>query len=498
MPLALVLVPLAFALAALVFPSNRGRPWLVVAGGAAHAALTAVALAGHDVAPVGQWLALDAIARLVVGFTSLLFFVTSIYARAYLALHAQRDNRVLCAVLLGFLGALTAAVEAQRFGLMWVAMESTTLATAPMLNFHRTPRSLEAAWKYLLIGSVGIALALLGSLFLGYSALKGRVETSLAIGEMVRHAPHLSRPWLRSAFVLFFIGYGTKMGLAPMHAWKPDAYGEAPGVVGALLAGGLTHGAFVAILRCYQICVAAGDAAFARDLMVAIGLLSMAVAAVFMARQKDIKRMLAYSSVEHMGVLVLGVGLGGAGVFGSMLHMVNNGWTKGVLFLSAANIQRAYDSKTTDDVRGALGRVPASAALMLAGFFAITGSPPFGPFMSELTILDAAIGQGRYVVAGGFLAMLAIVFLGMGSTVLTVVQGRPSPRAAATTFRDSVSTVAPGVVLLALVLLLGVYVPKPVDALLRDAAGALEPPSEGAAPRVEPARIVAHGAEDAR
>src|SRR5262249_35647551 len=161
----------------------------------------------------------------------------------------------------------------------------------------------------------------------------------------------------------------------------------------------------------FQIENAAGDAAFARHLMITIGLFSMAVAGVFMARQRDYKRMLAYSSVEHMGILVLGVGIGGPGGFGAVLHLLNNWLTQGVLFLSAATIHRAYGSKTTDDVRGALRRVPISAALFLAGFLAITGSPPFGPFFSEFSILRAAVSEGRFVIAGLFLLMLIIIFI---------------------------------------------------------------------------------------
>ena len=210
--------------------------------------------------------------------------------------------------------------------------------------------------------------------------------------------------------------------------------------------------------------------------MLVAGLFSMAVAAAFMARQKDFKRMLAYSSVEHMGILVVGLGIGGAGVFGSMLHMLNNGLTKGVLFLSAANIHRAYRSKSSDEVRGVLRRLPASGALLLAGFFAITGSPPFGPFLSEFTILTAAVASGRYAVAALFLVMLSVVFVGMGATVMTVVQGKPSEHANATALRDSPATVGPSIALLALVFMLGVYVPAPVDHLLRQAAASLGAP----------------------
>jgi hydrogenase-4 component F len=474
MALALVLVPLALAALAFALPSDRWRPWLLPVGGAAHLALVVVALRRPEVTALGRWLVLDSLGKLILGFVSVLFFLCSLYAPAYLALRPDRKNRVFCACLLAFLAMMTLITQSHHLGLMWVALEANTLASAPLLYFNRNPRSIEATWKYLLIGSVGIALALLGSFFLAYGALRSGLETSLFFDDLVRDAPHLSRPWLHSAFILLFIGYGTKMGLAPMHTWKPDAYGEAPGLVGALLAGGLTNCAFLAVLRFFQICSAAGEAPFARQMMLALGLLSMAVAGIFMARQRDYKRMLAYSSVEHMGILVLGVGIGGAGVFGALLHLINNGLTKGVLFLSAGNIHRAYASKLTDDVRGAIRRLPVSGALFLAGFFAITGSPPFGPFLSEFTILRAAMSGGRFVVAGLFLLMLVVIFIGMGSTVLTVVQGEPPERATTTPFHDTPQTVAPIVGFLVLVLMLGVFIPAWLDGMLHDAAALME------------------------
>jgi hydrogenase-4 component F len=264
------------------------------------------------------------------------------------------------------------------------------------------------------------------------------------------------------------------MGLAPMHTWKPDAYGEAPGLVGALLAGCVTSCAFMAILRFFQIMNAAGEAAFARQIMVVIGLLSMAVGGVFMVRQRDYKRMLAYSSVEHMGILVLGIGIGGAAVFGALLHLVNNALAKGVMFLSAANIHRAYGSRLTGEVSGALRRVPISGALFLAGFFAVTGSPPFGPFLSEFTIARAAIAGGHYAIGALFLLSLFVVFAGMGATVLSVVQGEPSASTPPTNFEDGFLTTAPILVCASLVLLLGVCIPAPLESMLRDAAGLLE------------------------
>jgi hydrogenase-4 component F len=259
-----------------------------------------------------------------------------------------------------------------------------------------------------------------------------------------------------------------------MHTWKPDTYGEAPGLVGALLAGGLTNCAFLAILRFTRICTAAGEGAFARPLLVTMGLLSMAVAGVFMARQSDYKRMLAYSSVEHMGILIFGIGMGGLATFGSLLHLVNNGLGKGVLFLSAGNIHRAYGSKLTDHVTGAIRRLPISGALFLAGFFAITGSPPFGPFLSEFTILNGAFAGGHFVAAGLFLLMLAVVFLGMGATVVRVVQGEPPQAVKDRPYREHFWTVLPPLGFLGLVLLLGVYVPPPLDGLIKDAVSFLE------------------------
>jgi hydrogenase-4 component F len=244
--------------------------------------------------------------------------------------------------------------------------------------------------------------------------------------------------------------------------------------VGTLLAGGVTSCAFLAVLRVYQICRGGVEGEFVREIMVFMGLLSVAVAAVFMVRQRDFKRMLAYSSVEHMGILVLGIGIGGLATYGALLHMINNGLTKGVLFLSAGNIHRAYGSKLTNDVRGAIQRVPLSGSLFLAGFLAITGSPPFAPFVSEFTIVSAAAGSKQYIAGGLLLLLLGIVFLGIGTTVLSVVQGRPDGALGDTRFHDSASTGAPILLFMALVLLFGLYIPPPLDSLLREAAATIE------------------------
>lgn len=501
MTLALVLAPLLAALAAFLVPAGRLRPWLVPLGGALHLGLVCAMLLGADATPLGGWLELDALGKIALPLVSVLFFACSLYVPTYLKLRPHRPTRVFAVALLAFLAMMSLIALARHLGLMWVALEATTLASAPLLYFNHNARSLEATWKYLLIGGVGIALALLGSLFLAYAALKSGLDTSLLIDDLVRQAPSLSKPWLHTAFVVLLVGYGTKMGLAPLHTWKPDAYGEAPGVVGALLAGGLTTCAFLALLRFVQICSAAGEGPFARQLLLGLGLLSMAVAGVFMARQRDYKRLLAYSSVEHMGILAVGVGLGGLATFGALLHLVANALTKGVLFISAANIHRAFGSKTTDGVSGALKRVPVSGALFLAGFFAITGSPPFAAFLSELTILRGAVAEGRYGVAAAFLGLLFVVFVGMGATVLKVVQGMPREDAPQTGFHDSVGTVGPPLVLLTAVVVLGLWVPAPLQAALRDGARLIQGDAaagSGLASVGPPARAVAQDREVTR
>jgi hydrogenase-4 component F len=371
--------------------------------------------------------------------------------------------------LLVLLSAMTVVALSQHLGLLWVAIELTTLSTAPLIYFNKTARSLEAAWKYLLVCSLGIALALLGTFFLALAGAGAGGPRSLLVSDLVRAGTLLSSPWVRAAFIFLLVGYGTKMGLAPLHSWKPDAYGEAPGILGALLSGGVTSLAFVALARVVQVCSAAGEGAFARDALVGMGLLSMALASVFMIGQRDFKRMLAYSSVEHMGILALGLGLGGAAASGAMFHTMSNGLTKGVLFLSAGNIHRSYGSKLVDDVGGAARRLPVSGPLFLAGFLAITGSPPFSPFFSEFSILNGAFGTGRFVVGSLFLLFLCVIFVGMGATVLRVVQGDPTGTPDAR-YRDTWLSAAPPLLLLVLVLVLGLYLPAGLKSLFDAAA----------------------------
>ncbi len=472
MLICLILLPLVAALLAVMVPWYRVRSSLLVVVSIGHLLMTATMLT-RPVAACGPWIGLDALSRLVLLVTSLLYFGCALYAVGYLDYHRARGNRVMVPCLLVFLAAMTLAVLARHLGLLWLAVETTTLASAPLVYYNRNRLSIEATWKYLLLCSVGIALALLGIFFIAYSALVSGIQpVDLRLDVLLAAAPGLSRPWLHSGFVFVLVGFGTKMGLAPLHCWKPDAYGEAPGLVGALLAGGLTSVAFLAILRAVQLMTAAGDGDLARQALLLLGLLSMAVAAISMVRQPDIKRLLAYSSVEHMGILAIGVGMGKLATFGALLHLVNNALTKGGLFLSVANLQRGYGSKKLCEVRGAIATLPVSGMLFLAGFLAITGSPPFGPFMSLFTILRGTFAHGAVAVGLVMLLLLAVVFVGMGATVLTATQG-PAAQLDSP-YRDKLLVVLPPVGFILMVVVLGVWLPEPLADLIRDAGALLE------------------------
>ena len=471
--LLVVLAPLVLSALAYALPRRAWRPPVLLAGALVHAAGVAQ-LWGEPAAPrAGAWFGLDPPGLLALTVTSALFLVCAVYAQGYLVRRQDRDNRGFTGGLLLLLAAISAVSLSQHLGLLWVAIEVTTLSTAPLIYFNHNERSLEATWKYLVVCSVGIAMALIGTFVLALASAGPGGPRSLIVGELVAGGSTLSGPWLRAAFVFLLAGYGTKMGLAPFHSWKPDAYGEAPGLLGALLSGGVTSVAFVALVRVLRVCDAGGEGAFARQGLVAIGILSLGVAAVFVVGQRDFKRMLAYSSVEHMGILVLGLGIGGAAAAGAFFHLVTNGLTKGVLFLAAGNIHRAFGSKRTELVRGAARILPISGPVFLVAFLAITGSPPFAPFFSEFAILAGAVKAGAWIPAAALLLALSVIFIGMGATVLGVVQGAPPEGLPPTRFGDSLLSAGPPLVLLAAVLALGLWVPPPLRAMFEAAAASL-------------------------
>jgi hydrogenase-4 component F len=459
--LLLIIVPLAGAACAAAWPNDRTRPWFLPVVGLVHTVLSFWLLLAPPPLREGAWFGYDPLARAVLPAVSLLFLVCAAYGVSYLQLRTERGNRVFVALLLAVLGLLSAGHQARHLGMLWVATEAVTLAAVPLLHFNATARAFEATWKYLLVGGTGIALSLLGSFCMGYASLSGGGTGDLTFTTLITNATAMSHPWTLAAWVLLLAGYGTKMGLAPMHTWKPDAYGEAPGIVGALLAGGVTTVAFTAILRVRAVVAAAGLGAAADRTLLVIGLFSMLIAALFLLGTRDFKRMLAYSSVEHMGILAVGASLGAAGAFAALFHIWSNSLTKGALFLSAGNIRRAAGARTIDEVSGMMILTPRSAALFVTGMFAVTACPPFGPFFSELRVVRAAFDGNHTGAAAMFLACLLFAFFGLTRLVFAIVDGRPrtASRESGRLFPETLSVIIPPFILLCLSLWLGLATP---------------------------------------
>ena len=481
MILALVLVPFIAGILAFIIRKDSLRRVLLVVSSLIHLGLAMSACFFHPEPALRNWYAIDALGILFLTITSVLFCGAALYAVHYLKqegngrqdaleegfLFPNAPEAVFTGCLLIFLASMTLAIVSQHLAILWVAMEATTLASAPLICFHRHARSLEATWKYLLICSVGIALALLGNLFLAVAA-SGR--SSLLLNDLIRHGAFINTAWMKAAFLFLFVGYGTKMGLAPFHTWLPDAHSEAPSVVSALLSGALLNCAFLGMLRGYQVCMSAGLAGFCKELFILFGIISMIFAALFILGQTDYKRLLAYSSVEHMGIMVLGVGLGGGAVWGAMLHVLNHSLTKAGLFFTAGNILSAYRTKIGTDVRGVLKVRRASGVLWIAGFLAITGVPPFGLFLSKFVILKAALGQEHYVLAGVFLTVLTVIFIGAARVFIPMAQGNCPENLKLRLDAESRFRIVPTVVFFVLVLLMGVYIPPVLNQALQQAA----------------------------
>ncbi len=484
----MILIPALGGLGALLIRADAPRRALLVATAVIHTGLTAIAWQVRPDPLPGGWIAFDAAGLYFVSITSLLYLAGSFYAVAFLRrqvgpggtvavetgmLFSHRREAGFTACLLFLLSTMTLAAAAQHFGLLWVAVEGGTLAGAPLIFFTRSRRSLEATWKYLVLCSVGVALALLGTFFLAAAVSHVRHETALTVRALVQDAARLDATWLKAAFLFFLVGYGSKMGLAPMHSWLPDAYAEAPSVVSALLSGALANCSFLGLLRAQQVCLAAGVGSFGGDLLVLFGLVSMAVAAVFLLGQSDYKRMLAYSSIEHMGILALGVGVGGAAVYGAMLHALASSLSKGMLFFLSGNIVAAYRTRASAEVQGMLRVLPITGTLWVAGLLAVTGSPPFGSFLSEFTILKGVLDQGRGWTAAAYLGSLAVIFVAMATPVLRMAQPASVPGAGEPRGDEPWLSVVPPALLGVILLWLGIWMPQGMDRALREISRAL-------------------------
>ncbi|MBQ8753500.1 MAG: hypothetical protein IJZ19_00545 [Lentisphaeria bacterium] len=420
-----VFLPVAIPVLGALLIISSGRSvkrcaWMLAATGTLHL-LSVLLLIFHP--SVNEYLGADAMGYVVLTLASILFFCVSWHICKWMpaTLEFEGDKtmspRVFASLFAVFLATMSLTALARNFGLLWVAVEATTLASAPLIIFRKTPHSLEAMWKYLLICSVGIGLALFGTMLLGVASYGSHAGLNMKL--LTEYSGKMNEPWFRAAFIFCFAGYGLKMGLAPFHTWLPDAHGEAPAMLSALLSGALLNCAFLGMIRIAGVAPEALNG-FCNNFFVVFGMISLTVAAVFIVRQRDFKRMLAYSSVEHMGLLALLWGLGLDQI--AVIHMAGHSLNKMTLFLLAGSILVAYKTHHVKDVCCMFGRIPKTALFWLVGVLFICGTPPSPLFISELFLVR---GAGLWL-GGAILLLLFVIFCGMTANVLKMCMGEPS------------------------------------------------------------------------
>jgi hydrogenase-4 component F len=370
--------------------------------------------------------ALSAFMLIVIGAVALLAMTAG---PAYLAAESPRAARRYGILTQGFVAAMVLAVLAASLGVLWVAVEATTVLTAFLVGHQRTRNATEAAWKYVVICSAGIALAFLGIVLLHYAALHARVPSSGSLdwASLAVHGHSLDPGVTRIAVVLLVLGLGTKAGLAPMHAWLPDAHSQAPAPVSALMSGVLLSVALYAILRVKVIADAALGISFARTLLMGVALASLTVAAALLLAQRDYKRMLAYSSIEHMGLLALGAAIGTRlALTAALLHILGHGLGKSVAFLGSGHIQHAFGSSRIGSVRALAFRAPLLAGAFGTALLALLGFPPFSLFASELGIARAGFAAGLGWAVAAALALTLVITAAIAARVAGMLLGGPA------------------------------------------------------------------------
>ncbi|MGA2125815.1 MAG: hydrogenase 4 subunit F [Xanthobacteraceae bacterium] len=412
----------------------------------------------------------------LVALTTFIGFTTSVFSASYIG--HELDTGHLTPVSLRFyhalyqamMGAMNVALVANNIGLLWVGVEVATLSTVMMVGIYRTPAAVEAAWKYFILGSVGIALAFFGTIlvYLVSQEVLGEGVSAMAWDRMVESAPKFDPKLLSLAFVFLLVGYGTKVGLAPFHAWLPDAHAEGPTPISAVLSGLLLNVALYALLR-FKILLAANPATLDVGLiMMALGLISLVFAAFMLYRRRDIKRLFAYSSIEHMGIITFAFGIGGPlANFAGLLHMTMHSLTKSAIFFAVGHVAQVKGTQRIADIRGLSTSNPALAVGLALGVVAIAGLPPFGVFMSEFMLVSSSVNRQPLLAV----VLVTGILVAVGALVLRlqdVLFGDPT----GPTDRVKASYV-PLFVHLALVLIAGLWLPEPVVRWFRVVAAQL-------------------------
>jgi hydrogenase-4 component F len=466
--LALLIVPLAAALTCIALPRTPARTITVLSGLACFAlVLTLVPAVAHRNLNYGGYLRVDAVSAIFLLATGFLYAAVAVYAVGYTRQHEDLYARRFHAGLNLFAWAMLAAPMMSSLALLWIAVEVTTIVSALLVAIEDTDGAAEAAWKYVLIASAGLGLALLGTVFAYFagSQVLGQ-HYNLAIQPLIAAGAHLPHTPVRLAFLLALLGYGTKMGLFPVHTWLPDAHSEAPTPVSALLSGSLLAVSFYAVLRFYQVAAATLGSGFPRDALLAFGVASLLLAALYVFGQRDVKRLLAYSSVEHMGILAVGVSFGApVALAGVMLHVLAHAAAKGNAFMGAGVFRAKFGTKEISSIRGALDLLPWSGPLFLLAIFALSALPPSGIFRSEFQIVAAGLDSKNYAAAAVLIIAVTVAFFGL-STAATGMLLTPAPRRQLTRGEPSAWMVVPVAAGTAALFLLGLHPPGELTGLI--------------------------------
>jgi hydrogenase-4 component F len=384
----------------------------------------------------GYYLRADALSSFFLVGIAFVSGLVLIYASGYLRHTGEgrfSSPRWFYALVFMFLFTMISVCLSENLGLLWIMMEGTTLASALLVGFYNTEGAVEAGWKYLIVCTVGIAFALFGTIVLYLAAVKAGISPVSALDwvSLMNAAPRvgLDPHLVKLAFVFVLVGYGTKIGFVPMHSWLPDAHAEAPTPISALLSAVLLNCAMYALMRYDTIVSRSVGPGFPHTLLLIFGLLSMGVAGLLILVQRNLKRMLAYSSIEHMGIIAIGLGLGGSlGLLGALLHTFNHSTAKSFLFFSAGNIRHNMGTLRMDAIRGISRTMPETSAALVVGGLAIAGLPPFSLFVSEFAILSEAFAEAHYLVAALFLMVLSVVFGGFVYHLFRMLCGEPDRR----------------------------------------------------------------------
>ncbi len=457
---ALIVIP-AVAAGVLAFQSDykKGAQINLAASGATFLFSLLLLLKAHE---TGSFLFVDDLNIVFVVLSTLVGFTTSGFSASYIRHEIETGKlsvgnlRFYHAMYQALMCSMNLALLAANIGLMWVSVEVATLTTVLMVGVYRTRESIEAAWKYFILGSVGIALALFGTILVYMAAepVLGQGYDAMVWSSLLAHAPHFSARLLNVAFVFLMLGYGTKVGLAPMHAWLPDAHAEGPTPISAVLSGLLLNVALYAVLRFKMLLTANAAAVTPGPMMIALGLTSVLFAAFMLYRRDDIKRLFAYSSIEHMGIIAFAFGVGGPlANFAGLLHMTMHSLTKSAIFFSVGHIAQAKGTQKIADIRGLTQSHPALGWGLVVGVMAICGMPPLGVFMSEFLVVSSTFAR-QPLLAIPLVIGLLVAFGALLLRVIGMAFGEPSKNVG-----EVHASAIPLFTHLAIVLIAGLYLP---------------------------------------